>query len=100
MSEFAVVVPEVGRAAATADNARADLAAEIDRLRREAEDVLAGRWLGAVARRFDRAWSQWDAEARSVLRALEELAEALRLAARDYSSADLAGADELRLAVR
>ncbi|HEY8300969.1 MAG TPA: WXG100 family type VII secretion target [Jatrophihabitans sp.] len=98
MSEFDVLVPEVGRAAATADNAGADLLAEIDRVRREAEDVLAGRWRGAVARRFERAWSQWDADARAVVRALDELAESLRLAARDYSTQDLAAADGLRLA--
>ncbi len=98
MTEFDVVVPEVGRAAATAENARVELLAEIDRLRRDAEDVVAGRWLGAVARRFGCAWSQWDADARAVVRALDGLAECLRLAARDYETQDMAAGDGLRLA--
>lgn len=98
MTQFSVVVPEVGRAATAAETAGAELLAEIDRLRGDAQDVLSARWLGAAATRFDRAWTRWDVDARAVVRALDELAEALRLSARDYAVSDAVGADQLRIA--
>jgi WXG100 family type VII secretion target len=98
MTQFGVVVAQVDRAATAAGTASDDLLAEIDRLRGEAQDVLAGRWLGAVAARFDQAWTRWDADAHAVVRALDELAEALRLSARDYANCDAAGAEQLRIA--
>lgn len=98
MTQFSVIAPDVHRVAMTAETAAAQLFAEVRRLRVEAQDVLAGRWLGGAADRFDRAWSQWDADARAVLRSLDELTEALRLAARDYAVGDAVAAEQLRLA--
>lgn len=98
MTQFSVVVAEVAGAATSAETAGVELLAEIDRLRSDAEDVLSARWLGAAASRFDRAWAQWDTDARAVVRALDELAGALRLSARDYAIGDAVAADGLRLA--
>jgi WXG100 family type VII secretion target len=98
MTQFSVVAAHVNRSAASAEAACADLLADVDRLRGEAEDLLSARWLGAAAAVFERDWTRWDADARAVLRALDELAQALRLAARDYVVGDAVAAERLRMA--
>lgn len=98
MTQFSVVAADVNRSAAAAEAASADLLAAVDGLRREAADLLSAGWLGAAAGVFERDWTRWDTEARAVLRALDELAEALRLSSRDYAAGDAGAAQGLRIA--
>ena len=96
MSDFAVVVSALRHVSTTTQSAGSDLESELCRLRRGADGVLTGQWLGRAAEAFDRAWSSWDAAAREIVAALDELAELLATTARAYEVDDDAAAAQLR----
>jgi WXG100 family type VII secretion target len=100
MTQFAVAVPAVAEAAASARAVGAELRAELDRVRAEAEAVLTGSWLGRAADSFDRAWSRWHADARAVIAALDDLADALHQSAAAYADGDNGASDRLAMATR
>jgi WXG100 family type VII secretion target len=98
MSGFAVTLSSVRQAAAETASVGDELGAELARLRREADDVLAGSWRGAAAVAFDRAWGSWDVGAREVVAALERLTDLLVASSREYSLGDATSSDELKRA--
>ena len=98
MSDFAVVVSALGHGSTVTRSAGSDLDSELRRLRRRADEVLTGQWLGRAAEAFDRAWTSWDAAAREILAALDELAESVATAARAYEVEDDAASAQLRQA--
>ncbi len=98
MTGFDVTVPAVAHAAGTADSVARDLRVDLDRLRAEAQAVLAGEWSGRVAASFADDWREWDDTAVAVIAALTELGEALRDSARAYSNADADARSTLHLA--
>jgi WXG100 family type VII secretion target len=98
MTAFDVTVSAVAHAAATSDSIALDLSADLDGLRAEAEAVLAVEWLGRAAASFADGWRDWHRDARVVIAALDELAEALRCSARAYENADTSGRATLQLA--
>ncbi len=59
---------------------------------------LSGEWLGRAAASFADGWREWHRDAGEVIAALDELAEALRCAARAYENADTSGRTTLHLA--
>jgi WXG100 family type VII secretion target len=98
MSGFAVGLSSVQQTASVTSSIGADLGAELGRLRRDADNLLAGDWRGSAANAFDRAWCGWDAGAREVVVALDRLAELLTVSAREYALRDLVSGEELRRA--
>ena len=95
MTDFAVTVSAVQQASSSVRTVGHDLHAELRLLRREADAVLSGRWLGQAAESFDRAWTEWELGARELLAALDELAELLAVSGHAYAAQDAAGSQEL-----
>ncbi|HKC27903.1 MAG TPA: WXG100 family type VII secretion target [Jatrophihabitans sp.] len=87
MSSFEVTPVELDLAAATVraatDHARACLA----QLRTSVNEALAG-WQGGAARAFDGGWQLWLDGTLEMLRALEELADAMGASGAGYGHAE------------
>ncbi|HEY2296543.1 MAG TPA: WXG100 family type VII secretion target [Jatrophihabitans sp.] len=100
MTNFAVEIPALRQASVRSASLAAELRAELVALHRAVDAVLTDAWLGQAADTFDRGLSEWEAGARAMLEALDELAAALESSASAYLGCDRAGADDLAQAAR
>jgi WXG100 family type VII secretion target len=100
MTNFAVEVPALRQASARSASVATELRAELVALHRAVDDVLTAAWLGRAAEAFDRGFGAWEAGARTMLEALDQLAASVDSCATAYLGSDRAAADELALAAR
>ena len=98
MTNFAVDIPTVRQASARSAAIAATLRDELRQLHRDVDAVLTGSWLGRAADTFDRSFAEWEAGARAMLDALDDLATSVDASAAAYLGSDLAAADELAAA--
>jgi WXG100 family type VII secretion target len=95
MTNFAVDLPTLRQASVRSEAIGAMLRDELSQLHREVDAVLTGSWLGRAADTFDRAFASWEAGARALLDALDELATSVEASAAAYLGSDLAAAGDL-----
>jgi WXG100 family type VII secretion target len=95
MTNFAVDVSALRQASARSASVGVALRAELARLHREVDAVLTGAWLGRAADTFDRAFADWEAGARAMLDALDDLAASVDAGAAAYVGSDVAAAGDL-----
>lgn len=96
MSGYEVEPAEVFAAGAMASEAANEGRAELARLRAAADDLLGHGWRGGAATAFGHGWREWHDGARSMLSALDEMARALDVTAREYEQNETSTAADFR----
>lgn len=96
MSGYEVEPAEVFAAGALAAEAANEGRVELARLQAAADDLLGHGWRGQAAAAFGQGWHEWHDGARTMLAALDEMARALDVTAREYEQNETATVTDLR----